>query len=220
LAVARIAKEIGASYLKPHGRGRRFTPEFRERIRQAVASGRPSAEIERELKIDAHTVSEMRHELGDFENRKHRTKLTPEQIQEAERQIRSGRRWRDVADEFDVSPSTLLNRLGYRKHGLKHFTPDEERQVLAAVRRGEGQRRIAIQLGRPRSSVSLLVHRLRKLDPTLPQRAGLLFEVRTAIINARIKGHHTFAHIAQTFSLSPGGVFRIIKRESERRGAA
>ena len=216
-AIHKLSVEIGAAYLKPHGRGRRFTPEFREKIRAAVKSGCRSCDIERQFQIDEHTVRDVRRELGDFENRTLRQKLTPEQLAQAANQIASGRRWRDVAAALHVSPSTLLRWCTFRKRpSYRHFSDEEEREVLAAVKRGEGKRSIAQRLGRPRSSISLLMNRLRAKHPELPRKAGLLPEQISAIVRARARGR-TFADISREFHLSAAGVFRIVKRSEAHR---
>jgi transposase-like protein len=165
-----LSKKIGAAYVKPHGaRGRRFTREFRKKLREAVASGRRSAAIEREFGVDRNTVTRMRHALGDFENRVHWKKLTRAQIREAERQLRDGATWRDVARKMGCHHNCLLESLRYRKRaGSHHFTQAEELEVLNALRRVEGVRRIAERMGKPRSAVYNLVARLRKENPDLP----------------------------------------------------
>ena len=114
--VLKIAKEIGASYLKPRGRGRRFSPGTWQKILAAVKSGRTSRDIEREFKCDYVSVLKARKELGDFENRRLRLKITPEQIARAEGLLRSGEKWRDVARTIGLSQTTIIARVKYRKH--------------------------------------------------------------------------------------------------------
>lgn len=113
--ILRLAKETGASYLKPRGRGRRFTPEFRAAIRAAVASGKRSAEIQREFSIDYDTVAQFRRELGDLENRRHWMKLSAAQVAEATEALKHGDTWRTVATTFGVALATLQRAVSYRK---------------------------------------------------------------------------------------------------------
>jgi hypothetical protein len=113
--ILQLSKELGAPYLKQSGRGRRFTASLREQIRAAVQSGRRSADIEREFQIDYDTVLLFRRELGDFEDRRHWKKMSSEQIDQATEALKNGRRWRDVASDFNVTPTTLQRWVTYRK---------------------------------------------------------------------------------------------------------
>lgn len=115
--IVRLSKEIGAAYLKRRGRGRRFTPELRAQIRAAVQSGKRSSEVQREFSVDYDTVAQFRRELGDFENRRHWKKLSAGQIEQAQKMLQSGERWRDVAESLGVSLATLQKRVRYRKRG-------------------------------------------------------------------------------------------------------
>jgi hypothetical protein len=113
--VLELSKQMGAPFLKLHGRGRRFTPALREQIRAAVQSSRRSADIQREFQVDYDTVMLFRHQLGDFEDRRHWKKMSPEQIEEATQALRTGRRWRSVALDCGVSLATLQRWVIYRK---------------------------------------------------------------------------------------------------------
>ena len=211
LIVRRCAIPAHASTWK-RGRGRRFSVEQWQAIIAAVKAGRRSADIERAFRCDWHTVTKIRHSLGDFENRRHWTKLSPEQVEQAAAQVGAGARWRDVAAQLGVSPTTLLRWCRYRKRAsFRHFTDEEKRAVFEAVKRGEGKRRIAETLGRPRSSIGLLTQRLRAQHPNLPRRAGILPKQKAAIFKARSNGL-SYAKVGRLFNLSAGGVHKIIKR--------
>ncbi len=134
----RVALPLRASTWKC-GRGRRFTPETIEQIKQAILTEKT---------------------MGDYENRRHRKKLTTEQLVQARAQVANGARWRDAAKKFNVSPATLLSNIKFRKRAAyRHFTSEEERAILKLVRRGVGKRTIAHRFGRPRSSVYLFLSR-------------------------------------------------------------
>jgi hypothetical protein len=113
--VLRISKKIGAAYLKPHGRCRRFTPEFTERIRAAVQAKQRSAQIERELGIDYKTVIKFRRQVGDREDRRFWSKLSEKQIAQAEAWLAGGMRWRDVSARLGCGLGTLQRATSYRK---------------------------------------------------------------------------------------------------------
>ncbi|SRR5260370_13051248 len=118
--ILRLSKEIGgAAYLKRRGRGRRFTASLKDQIRAAVQAGKRSCELQREFGIDYDTTIQFRRELGDFENRRHRTKLSPAQVEQATQALQRGEKWCAVADNFHVALATLQRAVAYRKRGLR-----------------------------------------------------------------------------------------------------
>jgi len=117
--IMRLSKEVGAAYLKRRGRGRRFTPELRAAIRAAVKAGKRSSELQREFSIDYDTTIQFRRELGDREDRRHWMKLSPEQVEQATHMLQQGKKWRTVAETFNVALATLQKRVGYRKRGRR-----------------------------------------------------------------------------------------------------
>jgi len=138
--ILNISKEIRASYLKV-GRGRRLSPQLKADIRAAIQAAKSPAEIVRTLQVSEKTVRKFRHALGDFENRRFRRKLSAEQIAEATRELQGGQKWRVVAAQFNVSPTTLGHAVPFRKkHGRDHFALTAEqtqnlRQALKAESR-------------------------------------------------------------------------------------
>ena len=117
--IMRLSKEVGAAYLKRRGRGRRFRPELKEQILDAVREKRRSAELQRTFHIDDKTVRQFRHLVGDYENRRFWTKLSPAQIDEATLALQRGEKWRTVAENFHVALATLQRHVAYRKHAQK-----------------------------------------------------------------------------------------------------
>jgi hypothetical protein len=115
--IMQLSKKIGGAYVKRRGRGRRFTPDLRAQINAAVRAGRRSADIQREFSIDYDTVHAIRRSLGDFENRRHWTKLSAVQIEQATEALRRGERWLAVAKAFGVALATLQRAVAYRKRG-------------------------------------------------------------------------------------------------------
>ncbi len=115
-AITKISKQLGgAAYLKRRGRGRRFRPELKEQILDAVREKRRSAELQRTFHIDDKTVRQFRHQVGDCENRRYWTKLSPAQINQATQALQRGEKWRTVADSFHVALATLQRAVVYRK---------------------------------------------------------------------------------------------------------
>ena len=114
-AVLKLSKQVGASFLKPGGRGRRFAPETWQRIVAAVKSGRASCDIQREFTIDYGTTRKIRRQLGDFANRRKRLKITAPQIVQAEALLRAGETWRNAAHAVGLSPTTIIKHCKFRK---------------------------------------------------------------------------------------------------------
>ena len=159
LIVKRCAIPARASTWKA-GRGRRFTPETIAKIKQAIVTEKTSRKVERIFQIDNQTVQKLRREMGDFEDRRHRKKLNAEQLEQARLQVASGARWLDVAQAFNVAPSTLMANVTYRKRAsFRKFSTEEERTILHLVKRGVGKRTIARRFARPRSSIYWLIQR-------------------------------------------------------------
>jgi transposase-like protein len=99
-------------------RKRRLTEETKQRIRTAIADpARTMLSIEREFDIDFKTVKKFR---TDTEDRRLRTKYPPETYVQAERDLRAGSYWRDVASSLGMSPQTLLRHVPYRKKANAH----------------------------------------------------------------------------------------------------
>jgi transposase len=113
--VLRLSKEIGASYLKPRGRGRRLSAELKQTILAAVQAKRRAADLQREFQIDYDTVQAFRYSIGDTEDRRHWQKLSREQIEQAVSMLRAGEKWLAVASELGVSLATLQKHVAYRK---------------------------------------------------------------------------------------------------------
>jgi hypothetical protein len=130
-AVQRVSKQVGGSYRKPRGRGRRFAPAAWQQIRAAVKSGRTGRDIEREFQIDHGSVVKARREQGDVEDRRYRRKYTVAQIQRAEELLRAGKAWRVVAPLVGLSLSCLMKRLRYRKYADKGATRVHHRGGLS-----------------------------------------------------------------------------------------
>jgi transposase-like protein len=165
--IAQLSKQIGAAYSKGRTKGRRFTPQFRKKLCQAIASGKRSALIAQEFNIDRGTVTRIRRKLG-LEDPTWR-KLSVQQIAQAEEQLRAGGTWQGVARRLGCSTSYLLRSCHYRKHSHRPFTRKETAFVLAVLEHGEGMRRLAEQMGRARSSVFYLAKALRRKHPELPK---------------------------------------------------
>ena len=121
--IMKLSKETGAAYLKRRGRGRRFTPELRAAICAAVRAGKRSSELQKEFSIDYDTVTQFRRELGDFEDRRHWMKLSPEQIEQATQMLQRGDGWRTVATHFNVALATLQRAVMYRKRKGTRLRP-------------------------------------------------------------------------------------------------
>jgi transposase len=213
--ISKVGKEIGATFLK-RGRGRRFSPETRAQILEALRSGARPFDVRREFALSEWTVQNFRRELGDTRNLRYEPKLSPEQIAQGEALVRTGATWRGAAAELHVSPSTLLHWCRYRKRPTPYrlFTAAEKRAVLEAIKRGQGARQIALRLNRQQSSISVLMLRLRMKDPTLPQHAAprTSVETKSAILAARAEGR-SYANIGTQFHLTGSGVWGICRRE-------
>ncbi len=128
--ILNVSKEIHASELKK-GRGRRLPLELQEQIRAAIREGQRPTDIVHRLGVCEKTVGTFRRELGDFENRRYRRKLTPAQIEEATVQLRHGDKWRDVAEYFGVSTTTLGHAVPYRKREGRNYYELDAKQTLA-----------------------------------------------------------------------------------------
>jgi transposase len=114
--IMQLSKEIGgAGYLKRRGRGRRLSPELKAQIRAAVLEGRRSSELQREFQIDYDTTIVFRREVRDFENRRHWTKMSPAQVEQATQALQRGEKWLAVAEAFHVALATLQRAVVYRK---------------------------------------------------------------------------------------------------------
>ena len=151
-AVAQLGKAIGASMLKKRGRGRRFSPELREQIRTAVKSGKRSAEIQREFKIDYDTVLQFRHEIGDFENRRYwRYRLPAAEIAKGTDMLKSGMGWRVVAAQLGCCLATLQNNVQYRKD--RHLSPEQLAQARDKLRQGQSWESVGAELGFSRATL-------------------------------------------------------------------
>lgn len=124
--IMKLSKKIGAAFLKQRGRGRRFTPEMKQRIRDAVKAGKRSAAIQREFQIDYDTTILFRREFGDFEDRRHWTKLSSQQIARAREALMRGEKWRSVAIDSGVALATLQRHVTFRKRGTRR-----ERDIAA-----------------------------------------------------------------------------------------
>lgn len=98
------------------GRGRRITPEVKQKIMQELKAGRKSAELERAFGVCFNTIAKMRRLVGHVPKGPGRSrKLSPTVLELAEQRLRRGERWRVVAADLHVSPQTLCNRLHFRK---------------------------------------------------------------------------------------------------------
>jgi len=71
------------------GRRTNLTPGIREQIATLLKT-KKVVEITRTLGVDYHTVRKVGRALGDFENRRLRTKLTLDQIEQANRALKHG----------------------------------------------------------------------------------------------------------------------------------
>jgi len=112
--IGAVARQHKASTWR-HGRGRKFSPELREKVFAAVKARRRAADIAREFSISEDYVSDLRHKFGDFENRRHWRLLTPEQVDAARTMLLSGATWRVTAANFNIGLSTLQKYLpGFR----------------------------------------------------------------------------------------------------------
>ena len=110
-----LSKEIGAAYLKPRGRGRRFSAELTEKIIAGILSGKRNVDLQREFQMDDITVRKFRRSIGDYTNRRQLKKLSTEQIEQAVQLVKAGGAWRDVARVFGVVASTPLKHTKFRK---------------------------------------------------------------------------------------------------------
>jgi uncharacterized protein YerC len=165
--VLALSKKLGASCLKSGGRGRRFTPELWKQILEAVKTHRTSREVQVEFGIDDRTVRKARNEIGDFENRRLRMKLTIEQIAQGTQMLRDGARWDDVAIALGVRTTTLLRYIGYRKHGNRraviHRMSDERlEEIRVAIIDGRSRRDICAEFGCCRKTIGRIVRILRR----------------------------------------------------------
>lgn len=119
--IQELSIEIRASLAKT-GRGRRLSPEIKQTITDRLKAGAKSIELEREFAVCSHTIRKMRRALNDGEDRRHRRKLTPAQIEEATSQLRAGRTWRAVAWDFGVNEKTLSVCVPFRKNSCPSET--------------------------------------------------------------------------------------------------
>ena len=114
--VQELSKETRASWAKT-GRGRRLSPALKQTLTERLKAGAKPIELERAFAVCSHTIRKMRRALNDGEDRRHRRKLTPAQIEEATSQLRAGRTWRAVAWDFKVDEGTLSHCVPFRKRG-------------------------------------------------------------------------------------------------------
>jgi DNA invertase Pin-like site-specific DNA recombinase len=153
--ISRIAREIHACYFK-RGRGRRFTPEMEERIRAAVRTGTPSADIERAFGIGCDTVLKFRHEAGNYQDLRLRRKLSASQISEAAQRLKSGQHWRAVAAAFRVSVKTLATAVPYRKRDDRiKLSPAQAAEAVELLKSGETWLSVSQKFGIARSTLQL-----------------------------------------------------------------
>lgn len=145
-----LSKRIGASYLK-RGRGKRLSPELKAKISEAVKAGQCSAEIERQFQVCWHTVIKFRRAIGDFENRRHRRRLLPQQIEQASRDLGRGEKWSNVAAKLGVSLHTLQKRVSFRKR--RELSREQIEQATELLKGGQTWPDVAAAFGVCRSTL-------------------------------------------------------------------
>lgn len=208
--VRKIAQAARVSNFK-RGRGRRFSEEERAQIIEAVRSGARATELIARFGISRETVKEFRWRLGDRADRRHRRKLTDEQIARAEELLRSGMRWRDVAPAIGCCLTTLVRTVPFRKGRRRIFSDSERAGITADIRAGLRQYQIAQkfrthlrQIFRFQCEVGMRPH-YRRFTPR---------EQRT--IDNGFRNGRTNAEIARTLSCPPSTIWARRKRSRER----
>ena len=98
------------------GRWRKIAPETKQKIMQQLKAGRKPAELEREFGVCFNTIAKMRRLIGDIPKGPGRNrKLSETALKQAEERLKRGESWHEVAADLGVSPTTLVNRVPYRK---------------------------------------------------------------------------------------------------------
>jgi len=151
--IRQIAEQIRASTYK-RGRGRRITEDVTARIRVALRTGKTCRQIEQQENVSYQSVKAIRRRDGDFENWRKRKKLSAEQIARAREAVRSGDRWRDVADRLGVSARTLMTSMPYRKREDRRarLTAEEIARGIELLKSGRTWEQVAKEYGWPKTS--------------------------------------------------------------------
>ena len=114
--VARIAGPARAATWRV-GRGRRFTSEQLEVIREMIRAGANTQRITERFGCDWATVKKLRFALGDFANHKHDRKLSEFQVTKIRQHLAAhDLKWKEIAAKYAISIS-LVGAVKRKEHG-------------------------------------------------------------------------------------------------------
>ena len=193
------------------GRGRRFSPELKARIKAAVFAGKRPVEIARELRISEAAASNARHALGFHDKRIYIRKATDEKMAVLVEQLKNGAYWYQAARDAGINVTTALDRTTYRKgHWKKRPAADQLACAAERVKRGERWADVARDLNVNRSTLQRWIP-WRKVVKKYWSAEQIKF------VQDQLRSGRRGSEIARTHGLSSSHVYRI---RQEMRGDA
>lgn len=131
--VRRISKEDHAPLFKV-GRGRKITPEMRDKMAAELRADARPVDVKRKFRVSLDYVLKLRHTLGIFENRRHRRGWDENKVREG---LREGRLTiSEIENKFAIGHQVLWklrHRLGDcedRRHRKRMISEEQRATIL------------------------------------------------------------------------------------------